>query len=417
MHTYRRTVGSFRFKFEPKPKTRRKMAKISAVITQQPLADLTAYAQNARTHNATHVEQIATSIRTFGFTNPILVDESRGIIAGHGRVLAAKALGMTEVPTIELANLSEDEKRAYILADNKLALNAGWDEELLSQELATLREHNFDTAALGFSVDELNSLVGMDHLGGLTDEDDTPELADDAVSERGDVWTLGAHRLMCGDATSADDVSLLLGNVEPHLLVTDPPYGVNFDPTWRKGSEKRSYDWGTPDDEGVWEGAWALFPGDVIYIWYGTQWTQMLYAALDRVGFDFRAQIIWNKMRFIIGRGHYCISHDTCFYGVRKNKTAHWQGSRNQSSVWDIKHTASDTNHGAQKPVECMRRPIDNSSSVGQVVYDPFVGSGTTIIAAETTGRACYAMEIEPRYVDLVVSRWEAFTGKEATRG
>lgn len=198
-------------------------------------------------------------------------------------------------------------------------------------------------------------------------------------------------------------------------MVTDPPYGVDFDPTWRRGSEHRTYMGERPDREGVWRDAWALFPGEVVYIWHGTKWMAQLIICLDELEFDMRAQIVWNKMRFIIGRGNYCYNHEPCYYGVRRGSTAHWVGGQNQPTVWDIEHKASDTNHGAQKPIECMRRPIANNSAPGQAVYDPFVGSGTTVIAAEMTSRSCYALEIDPAYCDVTVERWQGFTGGVAT--
>jgi DNA modification methylase len=379
-------------------------------------------ARNPRTHSPAQVEQIARSIAAFGWTNPILIDEHSGIIAGHGRLAAAQKLGMAEVPTITLTGLSAEQKRALVIADNQLALTAGWDAELLALELGELGAADFDLSLIGFSDDELASILA-DRTGGLTDPDDVPETPAEPVSRLGDVWLLGRHRLVCGDATSEVDVSLCLGGVKPHLMVTDPPYGVDYDPDWRNRADRAN---GKPygaraigvvqnDKRADWRDAWLLFPGDVVYAWHPPGAMQVdHFNALVAAGFDVRMQIIWAKSHFPIGRGNYHVQHEPCWYAVRN--TAHWQGDRKQTTVWNIdKPVKSETGHSAQKPVECMRRPIENNSSAGQAVYDPFVGSGTTIIAAEMTGRACHAIEISPNYVDCGIIRWQNFTGAEAT--
>lgn len=381
-------------------------------IEYLPLTALQPYGRNARTHSAEQVAQLVASVQAFGWTNPILADEAGQVIAGHGRLAAATKLGLPEVPVIRLEGLTDSQRRALAIADNKLALNAGWDEKLLVGELQGLGDLQ---DLVGFSADELLRLLGGNQ--GLTDPDEAPPVPAEPVTRPSDVWLLGPHRLVCGDATSVADVALALAGVVPHLMVTDPPYGVDFDPTWRKGSEKRTYMGGSPDKEAAWKSVWALFPGDVIYIWHASGRIKDIWIVLEELGFELRQLIIWNKMRFIIGRGDYSYNHDPCFYGVRKGKKSGWMGARNQPTVWDIAHKASDTNHGAQKPVECMRRPIENNSSVGQAVYDPFVGSGTTIIAAEMTGRACHALEISPAYVDCAIMRWQNFTGQQATLG
>ena len=562
------------------------------------------YARNARTHSTEQIAKIAASIREFGFTNPVLVDGANGIIAGHGRVLAAHKLGMPEVPVIELAHLSEAQKRAYILADNRLALDAGWDNDLLKIELGDLNELGFDLSLTGFADLELAEL--LDSNAGLTDPDDAPEVQPEAVSRLGDVWLLGVyyecqcgaqtdlqgmrhgfrsgslqpemlqpgmpsdsaptsqgglqansqgsrnrapvatksekgsdrpsissdgerqahkggsdyafdeaallsdekaawrdgglqalagredsgdgslpglrdnrgphdrshscdvsgglasggepadslpqlqrskraehhplcsrclrqlgieerkskHRLCCGDCTDADVVALALNGVKPHLMVTDPPYGVSYDAGWRNKAKRAD---GTPigayavgvvsnDDRADWAEAWALFPGDVAYIWHGAVHVATVADSLVVSGFDIRSQIVWVKSNFAISRGHYHPQHEPCFYAVRKAATGHWSGDRKQSTVWQIdKPAKSETGHSTQKPVECMRRPIENNSRVGDAVYEPFSGSGTTIIAAEMTGRACHAIEIEPGYVDVAIRRWQSFTGQSAT--
>ncbi len=379
------------------------------------VSEVIPYASNSRTHSEEQVTAIAASIKEFGFTNPVLIDEGNGIIAGHGRVLAAKKLGLTEVPVIVLSHLTEAQRKAYVIADNKLALNAGWDLELLSIEMRGLNDAGFDLNLIGFSADEIANLL-VEKTDGLTDPDDVPELSDVAVTKAGDVWRLGKHRLMCGDSTVATDVTKLLNEVEPHLMVTDPPYGVEYDANWRdKWSNKCAPGKVENDDVADWSEAWALFSGDVAYVWHGDRHVATVANSLAAHDFVIRAQIIWSKNDFAIGRGDYHYKHEPCFYVVRKNCKGHYVGGRKQTTIWEIdKPQKSETGHSTQKPVECMKRPIENNASPGQAVYEPFSGSGTTIIAGETTGNPIYAMELSPQYVDVAVKRWMAFTGKDA---
>ena len=378
-------------------------------------------ARNARTHSEAQVAQIAASIREFGWTNPVLVDGDNGVIAGHGRLLASRKLGMVEVPVIELAGLSDAAKRAYILADNKLALNAGWDEAMLGLEVGELSALGVDLTLAGFSDRELQALSANQNPG-LTDPDDTPELPAEPVTNIGDVWVLGRHRLICGDCTDPTVVNQLLNGTSPHLMVTDPPYGVSYQPQWRNrvvrsdGTRVGALAVGEVlnDDRADWREAWALFPGDVAYVWHAALHTGAVSESLEASGFTIRAQIIWDKTRLVIGRGDYHWQHEPAWYAVRKGKTGHWAGDRKQTTIWGISHLKSETGHGTQKPVECMKRPIENNSSPGQAVYEPFSGSGTTIVAAEMTGRACYAVELAPAYVDVAVQRWQTFTGEQA---
>jgi DNA modification methylase len=384
-------------------------------VQYRPASSLIPYARNARTHSEAQVAQIAASIREFGWTNPILVDGDNGIIAGHGRLLAARRLGLLDVPVIKLAGLSEAQKRAYIIADNRLALNAGWDENLLAIELGDLAGLGFDLALTGFGEDEILSLTSPGNQG-LTDPDDVPEPPKVATSRLGDVWIMGSHRLICGDSTNKDDVETVLAGVKPHLLCSDPPYGVNYVPAWRErlGDSDLARGKVLNDDRADWRQAWELFPGDVAYVWHGALHAATVAQSLEAAGFSIRSQIIWDKTRLVIGRGDYHWQHEPAWYAVRKGKTGHWSGDRKQTTVWAIPHRKSESGHGTQKPVECMRRPIENNSSPGQAVYEPFCGSGTTIIAAEMTGRRCHAVELDPAYVDVAVRRWEAFTGMTA---
>lgn len=400
-----------------------------------PIAELVPYARNARTHSPEQVRQIAASIREFRFTNPALIDEEKTIIAGHGRVLALELLGETHVPCIRVDWLTEAQKRAYILADNKLALNAGWDTDLLRIELGDLKTGGFDLSLVGFGDDELADIF-EEISDGLTNPDDAPAAPEVAVSETGDVWLLGSHRIRCGDSTDREHVDALLGADRPNLMVTDPPYGVEYDPVNARATNV-AHGAVENDDRCDWREAYALFPGEVAYVWHSGLHAGEVMLGLKASKFLPRAQIVWVKQRGVMSRGAYHWQHEPCLvaesidvpaedeeevlehglaaYAVRKGKTAKWRGGRKQSTVWFIEHFANDTGHSTQKPVECMRRPMINNSKPGDLVYEPFSGSGTTIIAGEMSGRSVRAMEVKPAYVDVAVLRWQAFTGKDAT--
>jgi DNA modification methylase len=389
---------------------------------QIPIANLKPYEKNPRTHSAGQIEQIRKSIREFGFTNPILVDEDGLIVAGHGRLQAAQAEGLVELPAIVMDGLTAAQKRALVIADNQIAVNAGWDAELLREQLEALQEEHFDLSLVGFSEQELEAMLAT-MSEGLTDPDDVPAATENPITVLGDVWLLGKHRLVCGDCTDALVVEKALNGVTPHLMVTDPPYGVEYDADWRNHALRTD---GSPiggkaigkvmnDAQADWREAWGLFPGAVAYIWHAGNKSHVVAQSLLESSFDLRAQIIWAKSQFVIGRGHYHPHHEPCWYAVRKGETGHWSGDRKQSTLWQIdKPRKSETGHSTQKPVECMKRPIENNSSPGQAVYEPFSGSGTTIIAAEMTGRCCHAIELNPKYVDVAIKRWQNFTGKAA---
>lgn len=380
------------------------------------------YARNARTHSDAQVAQIAASIKEWGWTSPVLVDETGQIIAGHGRVMAARQLGLKEVPVMTATGWTEAQKKAYVLADNQLAMNAGWDNDLLSVELKDLAGMDFNLDLIGFDGKVLEGLLA-DKTEGLTDPDEVPEAPENPVSELGDLWVLGKHRIICGSSTEAHVVEKLLGPVKPHLMVTDPPYGVEYDADWRNNALRadgkkiggRAVGKVLNDDKADWRDAWALFPGDVAYVWHAGNMAHVVADSLLACDFGIRSQIIWSKSHFVIGRGDYHPQHEPCWYAVRKGKAGHYDGGRKQSTIWQIdKPQKSETGHSTQKPVECMKRPIENNSSVGQAVYEPFSGSGTTIIAAEMTSRSCYAIELSPAYVDVAIKRWQDFTGQEA---
>ena len=398
-------------------------------IVRKPIGELIPYARNARTHSADQVAQIAASIREWGWTNPVLIDEAGTIIAGHGRVMAAQKLKIADIPCLVASGWTEAQKRAYILADNQLAMNAGWDMDLLKVEIGELKTDGFDLGLMGFDAGFLDTLMADPGTDGLTDPDEVHAPPLNPVTVAGDVWQLGRHRLLCGDSTVATDVDKVLMGVRPLLMVTDPPYGVEYDPKWRleaginKAHQKRAEGVVRNDDRSDWREAWALFPGEVAYVWHGALHAANVADSLASAGFSIRSQIIWAKKSLVMGRGHYHWQHEPCWYAVKENGKGHWAGDRKQSTLWEIanmhrtqgKVDDGKTNHSTQKPVECMKRPIENNSTPGQAVYEPFSGSGTTIIAAEMTGRQCLAIELAPEYVDVAVKRWQAFTGKEAT--
>lgn len=391
-------------------------------IEMWPLARLQPYAKNAKAHGADQVAKIAASMAEFGWTVPCLVADDGELIAGHGRVLAATQLGLTEAPVIVLGHLTEAQRRAYRIADNKLTELGTWDEALLSAELNDLLAEDYDLSLIGFDDAELEALLAGEvdaETATREGEDDVPEAPETPVSRPGDLWVLGKHRLLCGDATVATDVERLLGDVTPLLMVTDPPYGVEYDPGWRNeagaAATKRTGKV-LNDDRADWREAWALFPGDVAYVWHGALHATTVAESLEASGFNIRSQIIWAKDRLVLSRGDYHWQHEPCLYAVKKTGKGHWAGDRKQTTLWQItnKDQDADTVHGTQKPVECMRRPILNNSSPGQAVYEPFMGSGTTLIAAETTGRVCLGIELNPAYVDVAVQRWQQFTGQTA---
>jgi DNA modification methylase len=380
-----------------------------------PVDRLIPYARNPRKNDAV-VEQMCGAIKEFGFRIPIVAKSDGTVVDGHLRLKAAQRLGLADVPVALADDLSEAQIKAFRLLANRSANWAAWDDELLALEFQDLRDLGFDLGLTGFDPGEIAAFLA-EPVVGLTDPDDVPAVPEHPVSRLGDVWVLGAHRMICGDCTDPATVERVLAGAMPHLMVTDPPYGVEYDPTWRnRAGVSASARTGAVlnDHRADWREAWALFPGDVAYVWHGALHAATVADSLTASGFAIRAQIVWAKERLVMSRGHYHWQHEPCWYAVRG--TGHWQGARDQTTLWSIPSRDQDavTTHGTQKPVECMRRPMLNNSSPGQAVYEPFSGSGTTIIAAETTGRICHAIEISPAYVDVAVTRWQAFTGKDA---
>jgi len=410
------------------------MTNLNIQIEQWPIDRLVPSEANPRTHSSEQVAQIAASIQQFGFVNPILVGADGKIIAGEGRYRAALTLGMHKLPVIRLEHLSEVQRRALAIADNQLALNAGWDEQMLRQQLAALKDENFDLDLLGFDDLELARQLADEQASGLTDEDEVPAIPTARVTRPGDLWLLRSgkerqHRLLCGDATAAKDATRLLAKQQPPILmVTDPPYGVDLQPEWREeaGLNPRTRQGGkvANDNRIDWSEAWALFPGDVVYLWHAGIHAGEVARGLQSCGFEIRSQIVWVKQHFVISRGAYHWRHEPCWYAVRKGLRGRWLGGRKQTTVWEVANlnpfggeAAAEnelTGHSTQKPVEVMRRPLLNHTRLGEACYDPFLGSGSTLIAAETCSRISYGMEIDPRYVDVAVLRWQRFTGKQA---
>lgn len=383
------------------------------------LGDLSPHPKNSRLHSEEQVTQIAASMTEWDWTVPMLVDDSNVILAGHGRREAGlKKFGPEyQVPVSVARGWTDEQKRAYVIADNRITELATWDTPMLRAELRELDMSGFKLELMGFSAADLAPPRVID-----PDAEIAPPKK--AVTTLGDVWVLGGHRIICGDSTHQATVAKVLAGAQPHLMVTDPPYGVKYDPDWRNRADRAN---GKPygaravgtvlnDDRADWSDAYKLFPGDVAYVWHPAGATGLIFGAtLEGSGFEIRMVIIWAKQQFPIGRGHYHVQHEPCYYAVRKGATARWAGDRKQTTLWEInKPSKSDTGHGTQKPVECMARPIRNNSKKGDAIYEPFSGSGTTIIAAEMTGRRCYAIELSPAYVDVAVKRWQEFTGKKA---
>lgn len=385
--------------------------------------DLIPYARNARTHNAEQIQQIAGSIKEFGFLNPIIISEDGGVLAGHGRILAAQKLGLKRVPCIIESHLSDTQRRAYILADNRLALSAGWDMEMLKVELNELKDMDFDMDLMGFSANELDTYMADEPIKDIDGEGEEIEVDVDedseSVTQPGDLWILGDHRLICGDCTNPDVVARVMGEAKPNLMVTDPPYGVNYDPkTQLRGHSKGMAGKVYNDERADWTEAYSLFTGNIAYIWHANSFSDVVMKNIKDCGFKINSVIIWNKNNFAMGLSDYHWKHEPCLYATRGNHN--WKGGRDKTTVWDIpsilfaKKEEGEWGHGTQKPIECMKRPIENNSDKGEYVYDPFLGSGTTLIAAEKTGRKCIGCEISPHYCDAIIRRWESETGGRA---
>ncbi len=394
-------------------------------IHYRPIDTLVPYARNAKQHTDAQVAQIAASIREFGWGAPILVDGQNNVIAGHGRLLAARKLCMTEVPVVPMDHLTDIQRRALILADNKIGENASWENELLGLELAGLQESGFDLELTGFSEEEWEALIagGDVDKDGLTDDDAVPEVAEETVSKTGDVWILGDHKLLCGDATKAADYQLLLGDELVDLCFTDPPYNVNYANTAKdkmRGKNRPIMN----DNLGDGFGAFLVSAcQNILTVTKGAVYIAMSSSELDTLQSAFRAAggkwstfVIWAKNTFTMGRADYQRQYEPILYGWKDGADHYWCGARDQGDVWQINKPHKNDLHPTMKPVELVERAVRNSSKTRDLVLDPFGGSGSTLIACEKLGRRARLIELDPKYVDVIVRRWQDWTGKAATR-
>ena len=395
-------------------------------IEYKKTTNLIPYVNNSRTHSDEQVQQIAASIKEFGFTNPILLDEDDGVIAGHGRIKAAHILNMPEVPTINLSNLSEAQKKAYVIADNQLALNAGWDLDKLKIEVEGLEELDFNLDLLGFDDDFLNGLLIEEPGEGFTDEDAVPEVTDKPLTQLGDIWQLGNHKLMCGDSTSIDAVNRLMAGNKADMVFTDPPYNVAYE---GRGEKNKL---GPIKNDNMSEKDFEQFCRDVfvtlnmamkelacIYVCHPDSQTAPKMAFEKTFGESFKksSTIIWVKQSAGMGWQDYRAQHEPILYGWKQGFGKHFFcGDRSKTTVWSIGRDAQSSYlHPTQKPVALSEEAVLNSSKGQDIVLDVFGGSGSTLIAAEKTGRYAHLMELDPKYCDVIVKRWQEYTGKDAT--
>ena len=395
-------------------------------IIYKKVQDLIPYVNNSRTHSEEQVNQICASINEFGFTNPLLIDEKDNIIAGHGRLLASKKLGMEKVPCIVLKGLTEAQKKAYIIADNKMALNAGWDEELLKIELENLKELDFDLGLTGFNIDELDDILDKNEEEQEIVEDDFEiEVPDEPKAKLGDIYQLGNHRLMCGDSTSEEDVSKLMNGVKADMVFTDPPYNVDYSNAERPKASKT--DLGRIKNDTMSEDDFIYFLGQVykrldentkdnssFYIWYASKETIAFYSALLETNIILNQQIIWKKP-MLLGRGKYQWAHEPCIFAIKGSP--YFTEDRTKTTVWDFGgYDKSKNVHPTQKPLFLPVEAINNSSKKEDIVLDLFGGSGSTLIACEQLNRKCYMMELDCKYIQVIIERYINFTGNKVYR-
>ena len=374
---------------------------------------LVPYQNNARTHSPEQINKLRSSLREFGFINPIIIDKDYGIIAGHGRLLAAKEEGMTEVPCVFADHLTEAQKKAYIIADNRMALDAGWDEELLRVEIEALQAEAFDLALTGFDEKELSKLFD----GGNDIEDDNfdadEELKKPVFSKAGDVWRLGRHRLVCGDSTKAETYETLMEGKKANLVVTDPPYNVNYEGTAGKiqndnmASEK-FFDFLFDAFSNMEK---VMADDASIYVFHADTEGLNFRKAFEAAGFYLSGCCIWKKPSLVLGRSPYQWIHEPCLFGWKKSGKHQWYSDRKQTTVWEFEKSKKNTDHPTMKPIPLLSYPIANSSMSNTIVLDPFGGSGSTLIACEQMDRSCYTIELDEKYCDVIVRRYIEFRG------
>jgi len=383
------------------------------------ISRLIPYARNSRTHSDAQISQLAASIKEWGWTVPILIDETGMIIAGHGRLAAAQKLNYKQVPVVIASNWSEEKKRAYVIADNKLALNAGWDTELLALEIQELKATDFNLSILGFTDEELNNLIPVNVTEGLTDEDSVPEPPPEPITKPGDIWILGKHRLMCGDSTSIDHLEKLCDGRQVDMWLTDPPYNVAYE---GKTKDALTIKNDSMDDEkfrqflrDAYTAADAVMKaGAVFYIWHADSEGYNFRGAAKDAGWKVRQCLIWKKSTIVMGRQDYHWKHEPCLYGWKEGAGHLWAADRKQTTILEFDKPNRSVEHPTMKPVALFEYQMLNNTKGGDIVLDSFGGSGTTLVAAEKNGRIAYLMEIDPKYCDVIVKRWEEFTGKKA---
>lgn len=378
------------------------------------------YARNSRTHSEAQVAKIAASIKEFGFLNPIITDGKNGIVAGHGRVMAAQKLGLKELPVIEASHLTEAQKRAYVIADNRLALDAGWDNDMLKVELQELSDLDFDLSLTGFDEKELDGFLEPEPSAGLTDDDAVPEAPEQPVTVEGDVWLLGKHRLMCGDSTSIEHLERLCDGQLVDMWLTDPPYNVAY--------EGKTKDALTIKNDKMDDGGFRQFltdayiaadavmkAGAVFYIWHADSEGYNFRGAAKDAGWTVRQCLIWKKQTMVMGRQDYHWKHEPCLYGWKDGAAHLWATDRKQTTILEFDRPSRNAEHPTMKPVELFEYQMLNNTKGSDLVLDSFAGSGTTAIACQKHGRQARLMELDPKYCDVIVKRWQDFTGEQAT--
>jgi len=380
--------------------------------------DLVPYENNSRTHSQQQVDQIKRSMREFGFTNPILIDEHNGIIAGHGRLQAAQELDIKLVPTITLKGLTEAQRKAYVIADNQLALNAGWDLDALTKELLTLKNVDYDLSLLGFDDDFLGDILS-EVVEGQTDEDAVPEVPDEPVTVEGDVWILGNHRLMCGDSTNIDAVEKLMDGQKADLWLTDPPYNVAYEGKTKDALKIQNDSMSDLDFRQFLRDCYVaadfvMKEGAVFYIWHADSEGYNFRGAAMDAGWKVRQCLIWKKQALVMGRQDYHWKHEPCLYGWKEGAGHLWAADRKQTTILEFDRPSKNVEHPTMKPVELFEYQLLNNTKGSDLVLDSFGGSGTTMIAAEKNNRYSRLMELDPKYCDVIITRWQDFTGKQA---
>ena len=388
-------------------------------VERTSIKSITPYARNSRTHSDEQVAQIAASIKEWGFTTPILIDTDGEIIAGHGRLLAAQRLGLEEVPTMTAKGWSEAQKRAYVIADNKLALNAGWNDEMLKIELDGLKELDFDLDLVGFSDEELAKLLQEPEKEGLTDEDDVPEAPEKPITVEGDVWVLGNHRLMCGDSTSIEALEKLCEGQLVDMWLTDPPYNVAYEGKTKDALTIENDAMGNDDFRQFLSDSYSaadavMKSGAVFYIWHADSEGYNFRGAAFDIGWQVRQCLIWKKQTMVMGRQDYHWKHEPCLYGWKEGSAHLWATDRKQTTILEFDRPSRNKEHPTMKPVELFAYQMQNNTKGDDLILDSFAGSGTTAIACEKFNRRARLMELDPKYCDVIIKRWQDFTGKEA---